>query len=147
MVFFQGIEICCYTVIMVKSYRSWLTKTDNPKTENKFIDAVFELQFPSSIYIVNTSRHILFRDWILLVCFSWRYEVTFICVLLKITRPWRTYLKIEISYSHNIRFKFVCFYCIYFVYGPSSFIKSLTQINLIEINLQNNCQYWEKKLL
>ena len=47
------------------------------------------------------------------------------CVLLKITRPWQTFLKIAISISRNIRIKIVWFYCISFVYGTSSFIKSL----------------------
>ena len=48
----------------------------------------------------------------------------------KFTRPRRTFLKIEISYSNNIRFKIVCLCCINVVYGPSLFIKSLNEINL-----------------
>ena len=67
-------------------------------------------------------------------------EVNFICVLLKITRPRRPFLNIEISYSNNIRFKILGFYCINFVFGPSIFIKALNEINLIKIKLQTNCQ-------
>ena len=48
--------------------------------------------------------------------------------------------KLAISISRHIRIKIVWFYCIRFVYGPSSIIKSLNKINLIEIDLQTNCQ-------
>ena len=44
------------------------------------------------------------------------------------------------SYFNNIRFKIVGFYCMNVVFRPSIFIKSLHEINLIEINLQTNCQ-------
>ena len=40
-----------------------------------------------------------------------------------------------------------CFYCINFVYGPSICIKSLNEINLIEINLQTYCHNLEALLL
>ena len=73
-------------------------------------------------------------------------KVNFICVLLKITRPRRPFLEIEIAYSNNISFEFVGFYCINFVFGPSIFIKSLNEINLIEINLQTHCQNFEASL-
>ena len=56
------------------------------------------------------------------------------------------FLKIEISYSNNIGFKIVGFHCIHFVFEPSIFIKSLNEINLIEINLQTNCQNLEASL-
>ena len=46
-----------------------------------------------------------------------------------------------------MRFKIIGFYCINVVYGPSIFIKSLSEINLIEINLQTNCQNLEALLL
>ena len=54
-------------------------------------------------------------------------KVNFICVQLKITKPWRTFLKIAIP--RNIRIQIACFYCISFVYGPYSFIKSLNKSN------------------
>ena len=54
--------------------------------------------------------------------------------------------KKEISYSNYIRFKIVGFYCIHFVFGPSIFIKSLNEINLIDINLQTYCQNLEALL-
>ena len=54
---------------------------------------------------------------------------------------------IEISYSNNSRFRFVCFHYIKFVHRPSSFIKSLNENNLIEINLQTDCQNLETLLL
>ena len=55
--------------------------------------------------------------------------------------------KKEFSYSHNIKIKIICSYCIYFVYGPSSFIKSLNRINLIEITLQTSCRRQQTKKL
>ena len=38
------------------------------------------------------------------------------------------------------------FYCINFVFGPSIFIKSLNEINLIKIKLQTNWQSSEASL-
>ena len=37
-------------------------------------------------------------------------------------------------------------YCIHFVFGPSILIKSLNEINLIEINLQTTYQNLEASL-
>ena len=56
------------------------------------------------------------------------------------------FLKIEISYSNNIEFEIVGFYCINFVFGPSIFIKSLNEINLLEIYVQTYCQNLEASL-
>ena len=63
-------------------------------------------------------------------------KVNFICFLLKITRPWRTFLKIAISISRNIRIDLVWFYCIMFCLWTFLLHKSLNKINLIEIDSQ-----------
>ena len=55
-------------------------------------------------------------------------------------------LKFSAKVSNKIRFEIVGFYCMHFVFGPSIFIKSLNEINLIEINLKTNCQNLEASL-
>ena len=67
----------------------------------------------------------------------------FFHVLLEIARPWRTFLKNEISYCQYMRKEMVCSSCINFVEGPSSFTNSFNKISPIEINLQTSCLNWE----
>ena len=46
------------------------------------------------------------------------------------------FLKTEMLFSHYIRTIFFPFYCLNFVYEPSSLIKSFNKIYMIEIILQ-----------